>query len=474
MSKITFQTSTPEKQGIPATAIGEFIERLSAFDFVQSFMLLRHDALVAECCWAPYQPEYRHELFSISKSFVSIAVGLAQDEGKLCLSDKLVDYFPEKMTPEVSSRMKSVTLRNLLTMSSGHKRCILMDLLPLKDWVKAFLESRLDYSPGTTFVYNSAATYMLAAVIRKVTGENVVDYLRPRIFEPLGIVPGKWDCCPMGINIGGWGFWLATKDLLQFGRFLLNRGCWNGRQLISGDYLREATSFEIETSQNSQRDWKLGYGYQFWQTSFNSFRADGACGQYIVVMPDEDIVWAVTAGMSDMQNILTAFWETIYPSLKGSPLPEDSGAVCALKKRIAACRLMPLSNSLNQIPDSCKYELSRNKLGLRYLEFHFTDRNCSCVFFRDNGEQETMTANYNSHCRNFLKLNENEIRVLEASAAWQDESELLIQVYAAETPYRDCYHIQFAQDQVHMRRTSNLTFLHDEWESLMGRKVAMP
>ena len=168
--------------------------------------------------------------------------------------------------------MRQVTLRNLLTMASGHESCPLLRLHPQKDWVQGFLESELVYDPGTRFVYNSAATYMLAAVLRKTTGQNVIDFLQERLFLPLGIRAEKWDSCPMGTNIGGWGFWLKTEDLLRFGRLLLNNGNWNGKQLIPADYVKEATRFQIDNSTNEQPDWKLGYGYQFWRTSFNAFR----------------------------------------------------------------------------------------------------------------------------------------------------------------------------------------------------------
>jgi CubicO group peptidase (beta-lactamase class C family) len=223
-------------------------------------MLLRHDRLVAQTWWKPFKPEYKHELFSASKSFTSVAIGIAQSEGYFKLDDKLVSFFPEKMTEKVSERMRQVTLRNLLTMASGHESCPLLRLHPQKDWVQGFLESELVYDPGTRFVYNSAATYMLAAVLRKTTGQNVIDFLQERLFLPLGIRAEKWDSCPMGTNIGGWGFWLKTEDLLRFGRLLLNNGNWNGKQLIPADYVKEATRFQIDNSTNEQPDWKLGYG----------------------------------------------------------------------------------------------------------------------------------------------------------------------------------------------------------------------
>ena len=285
MENFVFQTAVPETVGVSSKAVLDFARRLSDMEYIHSFMLLRHDKLVAQTWWDPFKPEYKHELFSASKSFTSVAVGIAQAEGYLKLTDKLVSFFPEKLNSKVSPRMRQVTLQNLLTMASGHDKCPLLSLHPLQDWVQGFLESELQFDPGTKFIYNSAATYMLAAVVRKTTGQNVIDYLQDRIFRPIGIKAEKWDSCTQGTNIGGWGFWLRTEDLLRFGRLLLNNGRWNGRQLIPENYVKEATSFQIDNSVNEQPDWKLGYGYQFWRTSFNSYRGDGACGQYIVVMP---------------------------------------------------------------------------------------------------------------------------------------------------------------------------------------------
>lgn len=469
METFSFQTASPESQGISSVAVSDFVRRLSELDYIHSFMLLRHDRLVAQTWWKPFKPEYKHELFSASKSFTSVAIGIAQSEGYFKLDDKLVSFFPEKMTEKVSERMRQVTLRNLLTMASGHESCPLLRLHPQKDWVQGFLESELVYDPGTRFVYNSAATYMLAAVLRKTTGQNVIDFLQERLFLPLGIRAEKWDSCPMGTNIGGWGFWLKTEDLLRFGRLLLNNGNWNGKQLIPADYVKEATRFQIDNSTNEQPDWKLGYGYQFWRTSFNAFRGDGACGQYIVVMPEKDLVLAVTSGVSNMQNILTAFWETVYASLQETPLAENKTAETELNMLLASRKHPAFLSGLVQVPENRTFKMDENSIGLDTLGFSFTDEDCTLVFNWQDGKEEKLTARYGHHTLNELQLKENEVRILAASAAWKSAEELQLQVFAVETPFRDIYCIRFDGDAVTLERTAKIEFLHDRWPILQGK-----
>ena len=468
MASFTFQTASPESQGVPSGAVQEFIEKLSGLDSIHSVMMLRHDRLIAQTWWKPFAPEYKHELFSVSKSFVSAAVGIAQGEGFFTLKDKLVDFFPEKLNGKVSERMRKVTLRNLLTMASGHDNCPMGKLFQGQDFVQGFLEDELAFEPGSTFIYNSAATYMLAAVIRKTTGMNVLDFLQERLFLPIGIRAEKWDCCPAGTNLGGWGFWLKSEDLLRFGRLMLNGGCWDGKQLIPADYVKEATSFQIDNSANEQPDWKLGYGYQFWRGSMNSFRADGACGQYILVLPDHDMTVVITSGVSYMQNIMTMFWETVGAALQDQPLADDPIAEESLKKILASRELPPAGSALRPVPVDRCFELAKNSLQLKKLEFAFSAEACTVRFCHADGKPEDLVAGYGCHTLNRLTLNENEERILAASAAWQSSDQLEIQVYAVETPFRDRYYFRFSEGKLEVERIANLEFLHEPWPVLNG------
>ncbi len=272
-----------------------------------------------------------HVLHSVSKTFTATAVGLAIADGKMALTDKVVSFFPDKLPAEQSENLKAMTVRDLLTMSCGH------DVEPSfrnsenaeLDWVSAFLAHPVVHEPGTFYLYNSLGTYVLSAIVQKVTGEKVVDYLTTRLFEPLHIDKPKWEESPQGINTGGWGLWLKTEDLAKMGQLLLQKGEWNGKQLIPAKWVAEMSKKQVESINPGTRteeaeakgmtpetsDWMQGYGYQMWRCRPGCFRADGARGQYIIVTPDKNAVIAITSDVADLQGELNLVWERILPIL---------------------------------------------------------------------------------------------------------------------------------------------------------------
>ncbi len=201
-------------------------------------------------------------------------------------------------------------VRHLLSMSTGHAEDTTRYLREEKDgnWVKAFLAQPVEYEPGTHFLYNSGATYMLSAIVQKLSGLKVVDYLRPRLFEPLGIENPRWETWPQGINTGGWGLNINTEDIARFGQLYLQSGMWHGQRLVPAAWIEEATARQVSNGSNPDSDWEQGYGYQFWRCRHNAYRGDGAFGQYCLVMPDQDAVLAITSGVSDMQAVLNVIW----------------------------------------------------------------------------------------------------------------------------------------------------------------------
>jgi CubicO group peptidase (beta-lactamase class C family) len=273
----------------------------------------------------PHKP---HILNSVSKTFTASAVGFAVAEGRLKVTDKVISFFPDKLPAEVSENLKKLEIRHLLTMTSGH------DVEPNRrnmaegqDWVEYFLAAPFVHEPGTFYLYNSMATYVLSAIVQKVTGEKVVDYLYPRLFRPLGIVGATWQESPQGINTGGWGLYLKTEDLAKMGQLFLQKGEWNGRQLLPAEWIEAASSAQVESLPAGVRrenlkvkpkdsDWLQGYGYQMWRCRHNAYRADGAAGQYIIVMPDQNAVVAITANLGDMQAEINLVWKYLLPALK--------------------------------------------------------------------------------------------------------------------------------------------------------------
>ncbi|HVS97903.1 MAG TPA: serine hydrolase, partial [Puia sp.] len=290
----------PEKEGVPAAAISDFINGAnhSRTEF-HSFMLLRHGKVIAEGWWKPYGPRLKHTLYSVSKTFTMTAVGLAIKEKKLKLTDKVVSFFPKDQPATISPNLAALTVRDALIMADGQDpepSAVSTDT----NWARAFLAVPVVNPPGTKFLYNSMGTYMLSAIVQKVTGQKVLDYLKPRLFDPLGIIDEDWETSPQGVNTGGWGLRLSTEDMAKFGQLLLQKGKWNGRQLIPREWVEEATTVKIMQNPNASQaardssDWLQGYCYQMWRCRHNGVRADGALGQFIILLPDQDAVIAMT------------------------------------------------------------------------------------------------------------------------------------------------------------------------------------
>src|SRR4051812_35680611 len=317
--------STPEAQGVASTALLQFVDALDHIDGMHSVMVLRHGQVVAEGWWAPYDAAHNHVLYSLSKSFTSTAVGLAVAEGKLSIDDPVLKFFPDAAPAEPSANLKAMRVHDLLRMSTGH----LMEprLAASKEpWVKTFLAHPVPFKPGTHFLYNTAGTYMQSAIVQQATGQTVLDYLRPRLFEPLGIADPSWGTSPQGVSLGGYGLSVRTEDIAKFGQLYLQKGQWHGRQLVPAAWVEAATARQTSNGSNPKSDWEQGYGYQFWRCRHGAYRGDGAFGQYCVVLPEQDAVLAITSGVRDMQAVLNLVWDKLLPGMQPSPLPGDDAA----------------------------------------------------------------------------------------------------------------------------------------------------
>jgi CubicO group peptidase (beta-lactamase class C family) len=250
--------------------------------------------------------------------------------------------------PTVSENLAALRVKHLLTMSVGHAADSTPIITKEQNWVRAFLALPIANPPGSAFLYNSGATYMLSAIVQKLSGQKVVDYLRPRLFEPLGIEGMTWETCPRGINTGGWGLSVPTESLAKFGQFYLQKGVWNGQQILPVAWIEEATTFKIQQPPPQDKsleeakltsDWHQGYCYQFWRCRHNAFRGDGAFGQFDIVMPDQQAVVAITCETSNMQVELNLVWDYLLPAMKDHPLPADEPSQDRLRQKLAALAL---------------------------------------------------------------------------------------------------------------------------------------
>ena len=321
--------SVPEEAGISSKGLLRYLDAVEAAGLEHHSILIWKDGkLACKLNFTPYDDQTPHVLFSLSKSFTSAAAGFAVSEGLLRWDSKVVDVLKDKAPAHPSEWLKQVTLAHLLTMGSGLKpeSDEIDHLVPPAedhrknegpDWARAVLSHDCDHQPGTHFHYNSHGTYLVSAMVQRVTGQNIRDYLMPRLFEPLGIPKPYWDCCPQGVCCGGWGLHLSSDSILRFGICLLQNGVWQGRQVLPVEWLKLATAKQIDNSNGNpepENEWHQGYGYQFWRTRENRFRGDGMYGQLCMVSPDDHMVVAVTAGIVDMGMEMKLMHDYLFPS----------------------------------------------------------------------------------------------------------------------------------------------------------------
>jgi CubicO group peptidase (beta-lactamase class C family)/predicted glycoside hydrolase/deacetylase ChbG (UPF0249 family) len=341
--------STPEAEGVMTENISNFIDEVNKSKHeMHSYMILRHGKVISEGWWNPYRPDLKHTLYSCSKSFTATAIGFAVTEKLITVDDKVTTFFPNDLPQTISPFLANLKIKDLLSMSVGHEKENSTLVATSDNWVKAFLATPIKYEPGTKFLYNSPATFMLSAIVQKVTGQKVVDYLKPRLWEPLGISGIDWEVNPQGINTGGWGLRLKTEDMAKFGQLFLQKGKWKGKQIIPESWVNEASTMKImqdpsaTQARKDSSDWLQGYCYQMWRCRNKGYRADGANGQYIIVLPEKDAVIAITSETQNMQGEINLVWKHLLPAFQDKKLPKNAKLTANLKAKVASLAL-PLS-----------------------------------------------------------------------------------------------------------------------------------
>lgn len=336
--------SPPAAQGVDARGMQAFLDTLEASPVIEphGLMVLRHGHVVASGWWAPFTPSRLHLLYSLSKSFTSTAAGFAVAEGLVRLDDPVVSYFPEFAADITDPRSRAMRVRHIASMASGHEEETIERASELDpdDMVRGFLLLPPDRDPGTVFAYNQPCTYTLGSIVQKVTGQTLTDYLRPRLFAPLGIGEVAWLQRPEGRDLGFSGLHATTDAIARLGQLYLQDGVWEGKRLLPSAWVAEATRPHVSTARWDNVDWQQGYGFQFWMAR-HGFRGDGAHGQFCVVLPEHDAVVAMTSASPDMQAVLDAMWEHLLPAFGRAPLDgrASADADAALAGRLAELSL---------------------------------------------------------------------------------------------------------------------------------------
>ncbi len=333
--------SAPREQGVDAAGVTAFLDAVERTAGVEmhSVMVMRHGSVVAEGWWAPYTADRLHLLYSLSKSFTSVALGLAAEEGLVDVDGTLTAHVPELAGDDLAHDPR---LRHLASMASGHTRDTWDEVAAADpdEPLRAFLRLPADGEPGTTFAYNQPCTYGVATAVQRRTGSTLTAYLRPRLLDPLGVGEVWWDQHPQGRDLGFTGLHTRTEDVARLGQLHLQGGRWDGRQLLPADWVAAATTAQVATAGEENPDWAQGYGYQFW-VARHGYRGDGAFGQFCVVLPEHDAVVAITGASTDMQAVLDALWAHLLPALAGAPIegPDAARADDALAARLATLQL---------------------------------------------------------------------------------------------------------------------------------------
>ena len=346
-----FLRATPESQGVSSEKLIHLLSNLSASPYtdMHHFLVLRHGNVICDCSFAPYRSGIWHISHSMCKSITGMAIGLLIDEGKLSLDENIYNIFPGKVNPLIKIFRPEITVRYLLTMTSG-VTFNESGIVSGNDWLESYLNAPVTGKPGTEFQYNSLNTYVLSAIVSAKTEMTLEEYLRPRLFEPLGITRYLWETCPKGITKGGWGLFICPEDMAKLGQLYLNHGMWHEKQIIPANWIRESTAKQVDSIEGT-----YGYGYQIWmENRLNSFEFNGMLGQNVIVYPDLDIVIVTCAGNNELfqNNVMLDLIRDAFPQ-------EYQASEYALPENPAEYhKLIHLVHSLSHGP-SCMPQIRR-------------------------------------------------------------------------------------------------------------------
>lgn len=484
--------SSPAAEGIDDAAILNFVEALSTeLGAPHSMMLLVHGKVIAEGWWTPFVPDAQHMLFSVSKSFTSTAIGLLIDEGRLSVESRVIELLPDDAPARISPNLAAMTVRDLLTMTSGHATDTLeaierSAMAGGSNWARAILAEPIAHVPGSTFVYNSGATYLLSAILTRITGQRLIDYLTPHLFAPLGIHSATWEQCPRGIDVGGWGLALTTEQIAAFGQLLLQGGRWQDAQIVPADWVAEATAFQVPNGDGDLRDAEgnvtdssQGYGYQFWRCQApGAYRADGAFGQMCIFLPEQDAVLVLTNGIESGQSALNVVWEHLLPHLPvtGAPAQGDSSVeragveragvdlavedTAALRTALQTLELAPpIGTAFSVVAGRVsgqRYVLEANDLGLEAVTLSFGTGRVGAAALTLNfagidfplecGSGEWIDSQLPFLARGIIMTSHTPTHPVSLAGAWVDALTFLVTIQYTETPFALTLSMRFATE----------------------------
>lgn len=475
-SPSTLPRSTPEAQGITSAAILDFVEAADKqVNAMHSFMLVRHGHVVAEGWWSPYDAKTRHSMYSLSKSFTSTAVGLAVAEGKFSVDDTVLKFFPDDAPAAPSDNLRSMRISDLLRMNTGQHADDMakFNFDSTEPLVRSFLSIPVAHKPGTHFWYNTPATFMCSAIVQKTTGQTVLDYLKPRLFDPLGIEGPTWEM-KQGISFGGSGLAIRTEDIAKFGQLYLQKGKWNGKQLVPAAWIEAATARQTSNGSSPDSDWDQGYGYQFWRCRPGCYRGDGAFGQYCIVIPEKDAVVAITSGTRDMQGVMNLVWDKLLPAMQPKRLKADKESCKKLEQTLAGLTMKPQQGTGTPASvakwsgKTFTFPSNNQKLEAVALEFGNAGSPVTLVT-RCNGIEQRTACGKDSWIKGRMTYAALPEQLVAASGTWTADDTYTAQLSFYETPFCLTVSLKFSNDQLFYDCEYNVNFGPTKQPQLVGK-----
>jgi len=450
----------PETFGVSSGRLLEFVAAVDQeIDSLHSLVLVRHGHVVAEGYWKPYDARTPHMLWSLTKSFTSMAVGLAIAEGRFGLNDPILKHFRDLAPARPSANLKAMRVRHLLTMNTGHA----MEP-PTNDWAgtwkRSFFAHPVPFRPGTHFVYNTPASGILAALVEKTTGMVQAEYLKPRLFQPLGIHDPHWFRDGDGTTFGGFGLHLRTAEIARFGQMLLQKGKWNGQQLIPKSWIEAATAKQTSNGDDPKNDWAQGYGFQFWRCRHGYYRGDGAFGQFCIVFPDHDAVLAITSGTPDMGKVMELIWDKLVPALAPSALPSDAPGRTALAKALGGLSLRPLVFTEKPAPQlqGRTYYFPPSSRKIDRVTVAPGKRGATVLTIQRDGKAWRIACGHGARITNAALLWEDRASLVAASGGWSAADTFTARLVSLDGPPFHTLRLTFSGNRCLLSDEVNVSF----------------
>lgn len=473
----------PREKGVDSRLLAGFLDTVAAEKMeLHSFLIYRSGAIVAEGYWHPYAADRLHMQHSSTKSWTATGIGFLIDDGLVKFEDKVVTFFPDDLPPQVSEHLAAMTVRDLLTMRTGHKTGISGGEWrgSRESWVKAFFREEVSDPPGKTFIYSSASSYMLSAIVTKVTGRTLHEFLEERLFAPLGMGKILWDLSPEGFNTGGNGLRCVSEDVVKFGVLHLNKGVRDGTRILSKEWVEAATSNQVDEVWMGALDGKRflapgtpgaapaekreGYGYQWWMTAHGGYRASGLYGQQCIVLPEQDAVIVFTGGLKPRDpRLMDAVYSQIIPALSGKADAEADEALEVRLKNLAmdvpdGVPASPTSEAVN----GNIYVAEENDAGIKAIELSF-DGSLVSLRLEDHRGSHIVTASCNGLHEGSTTMTGNtlhheyqpDLMVCLANAAWISDRHLQLQWRFVETAFCDTVDCRFGDEGMTFDRQVN-------------------